>query len=187
MYEKIETRALVLMLKDERIAEPAREKIRAELETRSPKHLEPRKRTEPVTTADLEPVRCSSDAPGDTVSLVLFGPPRTKKTSNRVVFRGGKPKVLPSAAWCAWLAALQRTRQLPFPAPLPDRPYRCCAVFYRDRTWGDLVGFQQGLADVLEKGGVVSNDRWIQSWDGTRLDVDPACPRVEIEILPVTP
>lgn len=117
--------------------------------------------------------------------LTLFGPPRTKKTSNQLQRHGGRLKVIPSAAWMAWRDALLATGQLPVEAPLPDQPYNCAAVFYRASDVGDLVGFQQGLADVLEEGGVLSNDRWIQAWDGTRLALDRACPRVEITLSPL--
>lgn len=124
--------------------------------------------------------------PGEELHLVLYGPPRTKKTHNTIAWRQGKPKVIPSEAWMAWRDALKATGQLPATEePLPDLPYQCSAIFYRDRDQGDLVGYQQGLADVLEELGVISDDKWIRSWDGSRLDVDRACPRVEITITPI--
>lgn len=55
----------------------------------------------------------------------------------------------------------------------------------RDADRGDLVGYLQGLADLLEKRGVVANDKWIQSWDGSRLAKDKANPRVELTLTPL--
>ena len=60
------------------------------------------------------------------------------------------------------------------------RPVNCAALFYRDALRGDAVGFYQGLADVLEKAGIVENDKFIVSWDGSRLRKDAARPRVEL-------
>lgn len=186
MFGHIDDDKLRALLRDDRVAEGYKARVRAELESRGEGVAAP-----PATVRAFAP-----DAPGVSATsrafdaapvlrLVLYGPPRTKKTSNQVVFRGGKPKVLPSAAWLAWLDALRETGQLPDREPLPDRPYHCRATFYRDADRGDLVGFQQGLADVLEEGGVLSNDKWIRSWDSTRLEVDRACPRVVVVLTPM--
>ena len=56
----------------------------------------------------------------------------------------------------------------------------CSAIFYRDADRGDLVGYMQGLADLLEKRGILKNDRQIVSWDGSRLALDRDNPRVEV-------
>jgi len=117
--------------------------------------------------------------------LTLYGPPRTKKNHGTRLKIGDRVKTIPSEAWRAWRDALLATGQLPAAAVLPDLPYNCAATFFRDRDTGDLVGFQQGLADVLEEGGVLSDDKWIRGWDGSRLEVDRACPRVEIALTPL--
>jgi hypothetical protein len=69
-------------------------------------------------------------------------------------------------------------------APIAE-PVNCAALFYRDADRGDAVGFYQGLADLLEKGGVVSNDKWIVTWDGARLCKDASRPRVELTLTKV--
>lgn len=61
-----------------------------------------------------------------------------------------------------------------------ERPMNCAATFYRDRTTGDAVGYYQGLADLLEKRGIIRNDSQIVSWDGSRLAKDAENPRTEI-------
>lgn len=116
--------------------------------------------------------------------LTIRGAPRTKKNSLRRLKVDGQVKSIPSAAWCAW-----RDAALPqIPAGmLPDQPYNCRALFYRDRACGDATGYHQGLADVLEEAGVLSNDRLIEAWDGSRLLKDAGDPRVEIVLTPLEP
>jgi hypothetical protein len=119
--------------------------------------------------------------------LVLPGAPRTKKNHGRIVPRGRRRILLPSEAWQSWCdalapqlsAAMQRQGLSPI-----DRPVNCRALFYRDADRGDAVGYFQGLADVLEHGGVVANDKYLTSWDGSRLRIDRARPRVELELIP---
>lgn len=122
------------------------------------------------------------------VSFTVLGAPRTKKTSNRLVpgrgRKAGRKLVLPSAAWVRWV----ETAVFPVKvARLPDQPYSCRALFYRDRLTGDACGYYQGLADALEKWGVLSDDRFLVDWDGSRLLLDRKNPRVEITLTPVNP
>jgi Holliday junction resolvase RusA-like endonuclease len=37
------------------------------------------------------------------------------------------------------------------------------------RSWPDLTGLMQATGDILEKAGIIANDRDIVSWDGTRI------------------
>lgn len=71
-------------------------------------------------------------------------------------------------------------RWLPWPAI--DYPINCRALIYRHAAVGDAVGYYQAVGDLLELAGAVANDRWIVSWDGSRLLKDPGRPRVEIEL-----
>ena len=117
------------------------------------------------------------------ITLVIPGIPRTKKNSGRIVPRGRRHIILPSEAWKEWCDAVVpqlevwalRNRLQPIAYPV-----NCAALFYRDADRGDAVGFYQGLADVLEKAGIVENDKWIVSWDGSRLRKDASRPRVEL-------
>lgn len=140
------------------------------------------------------------------VRLTLYGPPRTKKTSNRLKWvqlrparrgrsgqRARRWKVLPSAAWCAWRDRLlleqrclvtdfnMQAWHFDYEAPLTD-PANCQAIFYREADVGDAVGYYQGLADVLQALGIVDDDRRLVSWDGSRLAKDAKNPRVEITL-----
>lgn len=121
------------------------------------------------------------------VRLTIPGAPRTKKTSNRVVRAGrtGCLRILPSEAYERWCSR----SMIPLEWRSPNHqaisvPVNCRALFYRDANAGDAVGYYQGLADLLERAGIVQNDRLIVSWDGSRLLKDAKNPRVEVEITP---
>lgn len=117
---------------------------------------------------------------------MLPGKPRTKKNSGRIVPRGGHHIILPSEAWAGWCkavapqirAVLSRKGITPI-----DYPVNCAALFYRDALRGDACGFYQGLADLLQHGGAVVDDKYIVSWDGSRLLKDASRPRVELVLM----
>lgn len=135
-----------------------------------------------MTRASGARARSAGDA-FESLSLVIPGPPRTKKNSGRIVPHRGAHIILPSKAWETWCAFSQPwlTSQMKRAGiALVDFPVNCRALFYRDALRGDACGFYQGLADALENAGVVANDRWIVSWDGSRLLKDASNPRVEV-------
>ena len=117
------------------------------------------------------------------VEFVVYGKCRTKKNSGTIIRVRGKLRLIPSKPWSRWVKGAV---VIPRVSRLVDQPYNCCALFYRDRNSGDAVGYQQGLADALEKWGILSNDRFITSWDGTRMLVDRERPRVEVTLTPTT-
>jgi hypothetical protein len=121
------------------------------------------------------------------LALTIWGVPRTKKNSGRIVPRGRRHIILPSEAWETWCKqVVPQIRQALAGAGMQPiaHPVNCRALFYRDALRGDPVGFYQGLADLLEHGGVVANDKWIVSWDGSRLLKDAERPRVELVLEP---
>jgi hypothetical protein len=145
--------------------------------------------------------------------IVINGAPRTKKTSNRIVQIKGKgggrgfTKILPSEAHEAWFKAAmtqvpiitslfaQSGISIPIAGDLAVK-----ALFYRDRESGDLLGYEQALADFLQEpkyrkdkvtgmpkmvrngAGVYLDDVQIVSWDGSRLMKDAGRPRIECQI-----
>jgi Holliday junction resolvase RusA-like endonuclease len=141
-----------------------------------------------VRSGDAEGPRV---APGRRIVLVIPGAPRTKKTSNRIVRVGGSRKsfkILPSAAHESWFERAMLLMRAEFRAltiaglaPIA-RPVHVRAIFYRDAARGDLVGYQQALADFLERAGIIVNDKYVVSWDGTRLEVDRGRPRIEVTV-----
>lgn len=115
--------------------------------------------------------------------LTLFGAPRTKKNSGTIWRVGTRTVIKPSDAWLAWRDTVRASlAQRPEFALGFSIPLNCAATFYRDREAGDAVGYYQGLADILEECGVVQDDKWIVSWDGSRLKKDRDCPRVELTL-----
>ena len=137
--------------------------------------------------------------PGESITFVLPVVPRTKKNSRTHVRKRAKTGnmitvPLPSDAyremegqivswahdirgnvlvgcvvWCACELNL-------------TQPLNCAAIFYRDADRGDAVGYYQGLADALESAGVLSDDKWIVQWDGSRLAKDAERPRIEVTL-----
>lgn len=137
--------------------------------------------------------------------VLVHGIPRTKKTSNVVTTVKGRHIVLPSAEWRAWvkearilvdgLTLVSVKKSIPrlvgadsgtgLWAPLA-MPLNCGAVFYLgNRQHGDTVGYLQGLADLLEEREVIANDRFLATWNGSRLVHDGSTPRVECTLEPV--
>lgn len=54
------------------------------------------------------------------------------------------------------------------------------------RSRPDLINLEEATADILERAGIIINDRNIVSWDGSRIvGIDKQNPRVEIEIMEV--
>ncbi len=142
-----------------------------------------------MRTPILDPGRLSPELsrpwPAKLIRLTLLGAPRTKKNHG---FRTKQGHQMPSAAYSAWdrMAQLQIAKWRCHPIRQHWKPVsvQCnvMAIFYREALVGDAVGFYQALADTLEKGGIVENDKLIVSWDGSRLMKDAKNPRVEVEI-----
>jgi Holliday junction resolvase RusA-like endonuclease len=117
------------------------------------------------------------------VKLTILGAPVTKSNSQRI-FRGkgGRPHVAQSAAYVAWeCSALAQLACLPL-GPRTTIPVSLRATFYRAKRTGDLGNFLKALCDVIERAGIVENDRLIVSFDGCRLAHDKVRPRVEFEV-----
>jgi len=124
------------------------------------------------------------------LSLTIHGAPRTKKNSSRFIVAGGRRRIIPSKAHEQWFRGamqellLLRAQAVQGGASLPlDCPVCVKATFYRDRNSGDLLNYEQALADALEASWIIEDDKLIVSWDGSRLEVDASRPRIEVEIV----
>jgi Holliday junction resolvase RusA-like endonuclease len=127
---------------------------------------------------------------GFSLKLVLPGQPFTKKNSQRIIVnrRTGKPLILPSKRYREYADAACRHLKAQYRGPAFEGPVEVCAVYYlasRSR-WPDLVGLLQATGDILEEAGVITNDRNIVSWDGSRIAGVSENPRAEIEIREVS-
>lgn len=126
-------------------------------------------------------------------AFTLPGAPRSKKTSNQAVrmgakchacgLRKGMVRVFPSQAFRDYQQVVsdyvmtKPQLRLALASPVAVR-----AVFYRERAVGDLMGYLQGLCDLLQVCGIVLNDRQVASLDGSRLDKDADNPRVVVTL-----
>jgi len=146
-----------------------------------------------------------------TYAIGVSGIPRTKKTSNQGVVipgkAGKKPRAImfPAAEWREWvkvahifingvtLVAVKKST--PRLVPLASEPQlwtslevpmNCAATFYLgNRQHGDLLGYLQGLADLLAERQVIANDRYLARFDACRLVHDGSTPRVELLLSPL--
>jgi Holliday junction resolvase RusA-like endonuclease len=117
--------------------------------------------------------------------MTIYGAPRTKKTSNRILQFGKFKKIVPSEQYIRWQASAVPQMRVAWAGRVAvNYPVNVRAVFYRDANRGDLIGYMQALADALQTARVLEDDRFVVSWDGTRMRVDRKRPRVEIEIDP---
>ena len=126
--------------------------------------------------------------PSPRFHLVVPLAPRTKKNHSRIVRVKGRPIIIPSAQHEAWFKAALLAVRLQWRALGEEAFARPCAVsatFYRDRATGDLLNYCQALADLLQAAGVVEDDKFIASWDGSRAQVDRERPRIELHISPM--
>jgi len=104
------------------------------------------------------------------LTFFIPGRPATKKTGQRIVKCGKFHKILPSEAYevyeeycLIWLKRIKErfTGKVKVSAvyTMPDR-----------RSWPDLVGLMQATGDILERAGIIENDRDIVSWDGSYIE-----------------
>lgn len=122
------------------------------------------------------------------ICITITSPPRTKKNSGTIIPPSGQRKhsiIVPSPAFTKWnrqaqkQLALYRRKHGPLPCKVD---VNCRALIYREARTGDAVGYYQAIADALQEGQILVNDRQIVSWDGTRMLKDAINPRVEITL-----
>jgi Holliday junction resolvase RusA-like endonuclease len=118
--------------------------------------------------------------------LVILGQPITKKNSQVIRCINGYPLVNQSKAYRAY-EKMALKELLAYPGQTITGPVTVRVHYWlRDRRRPDLTNLLQATADILEKAKVISNDRNIVSWDGSRImGVSRQNPRAEIMIRPV--
>jgi Holliday junction resolvase RusA-like endonuclease len=107
----------------------------------------------------------------------IFGRPTTKKNHGQIIMHppvipGGKKRrmFIPSKQFNAYQdmaleqLALQHNGHVAI-----DFPVRVRALYYfKDGRQADLINLEQATADILQKAGVLHDDKYIVSWDGSR-------------------
>jgi Holliday junction resolvase RusA-like endonuclease len=114
--------------------------------------------------------------------LVIPGQPATKKNSQVARCVNGKPVVLQSKAYRTYekmaLQALLACPRVGFAGPVVVTVH----YWLKDKRRPDLNNLMAATADILERAGVIVDDREIVSWDGSRIMGTSTNPRAEITI-----
>lgn len=116
--------------------------------------------------------------------LTIYGDPRTKKNSARILRgRGGRRFVAPSAAFEEYQTSCLWQIRVP-PEPVSARVNVRCVYYMATRRKVDLANLIESTCDILVKAGVLADDnsRIVAAHDGSRVDYDKQNPRVEIWI-----
>nr|DAH95214.1 MAG TPA: Endodeoxyribonuclease RusA [Caudoviricetes sp.] len=116
--------------------------------------------------------------------LTLYGEPRTKKNSARILTgRAGRPYIAPSKAYvdyeesCLWQLKRPQT-------PVSARVNVRCIYYMKTHRKVDLANLIEATTDILVKAKVLEDDnsRIVAAHDGSRVDYDKNNPRAEIWI-----
>lgn len=118
------------------------------------------------------------------MKIVLYGDPRTKKNSPRIMQgRGGRRYVAPSAAFDEYQTDCLWQIRAP-PVPISARVNVRCVYYMATRRKVDLANLIEATCDILVKARVLEDDnsRIVAAHDGSRVDYDKKNPRAEIWI-----
>lgn len=116
-------------------------------------------------------------------SCTIYGDPRTKKNSSRVIQKNGRTIVLPSKPYTEYEKSW-KGQVMPPPAPI-DYAVNMKAVYYmKTRRKVDLANLEEATLDILVKYGVLADDNCtiVATMDGSRVEYDKENPRVEITL-----
>ncbi len=117
------------------------------------------------------------------MQIVLYGDPRTKKNSLRILQRGRQRFIAPSKAFVDYQASCLLQIKKPV-CPISDAVNVRCTYFMKTRRKVDLANLIEATTDVLVKAGVLADDNSsiVVSHDGSRVYYDKQNPRAEIEV-----
>lgn len=118
------------------------------------------------------------------MNLTLYGEPRTKKNSARILrSRSGGRFVAPSKAYVDYETDCLRQINRPR-SPISARVNVRCVYYMATRRKVDLANLIEATCDILVKAGMLEDDnsKIVAAHDGSRVELDRKNPRVEIEI-----
>lgn len=118
------------------------------------------------------------------MKLTLYGDPRTKKNSARILrTRSGAPFVAPSKAYGDYETDCLRQIKKPR-SPISARVNVRCVYYMKTARRVDLANLIEATCDILVKAGVLEDDhcRIVAGHDGSRVEYDKENPRAEIWI-----
>ncbi len=130
------------------------------------------------------------ELPNDTLilSFNIPGRPATKKTSQRVVRRGGFTRILPSLlyekyenhckTYCDSIWKDFGYNPMDFGISIKLKVYLDSWIV------GDECGYQQAHGDIIQKHGIIADDMWIHWVDNGEhmIHYDKENPRIEVEL-----
>lgn len=119
-----------------------------------------------------------------TMHLTLYGEPRTKKNSARILTgRAGRPYVAPSKAYVDYETDCLRQIKRPR-SPISARVNVRCVYYMKTARRVDLANLIEATTDILVKARVLEDDnsKIVAAHDGSRVELDRKNPRVEIWI-----
>lgn len=122
------------------------------------------------------------------LTYTLLGPPRTKKNSQRIHRNAaGRPFVAPSKAFAEYERSCLAQIKTPY-RPVSAAVNVKCVYYMPTKHRVDLTNLLEATDDILVKAGVLADDcaAVVAAHDGSRVLLDRQCPRVEIEITPLT-
>ena len=123
-----------------------------------------------------------------TYNFIIPGRPITKKNSQIIITtKIGQHFLIPKKIYREYEKAgiEELKKQLPSDFKIIQSKVHIQALYWMPnrRGWPDLLGVEESTGDILQKARIITNDKNIISWDGSRLvGIDPKNPRVEILI-----
>lgn len=114
---------------------------------------------------------------------IILGEPPVKKNSSQIVRRGKKPFLLPSKAYMSWKdAAILQLKTQHRGDPIEGELHATFTFYVGARRKPDLSNLYEAPQDAMEEAGIINNDYFIVSHDGSRRRRDRENPRIEIAL-----
>lgn len=116
--------------------------------------------------------------------LVLYGDPRTKKNSQRLIMAGNRYVPITSKAYADYRADCLRQITGEWRKGISTRINLACVYYMRTHRRVDLVNLLEATCDILVDANVIADDNSgiVAGHDGSRVEYDKDNPRVEITI-----
>lgn len=117
------------------------------------------------------------------IQITIPTAPVTKKNSQQIVYKNGRPIIIPSAKYKKYEKECGRFIEPPA-IPVKEPVNVKCLYYMPTRRRVDLVNLQECTLDVLVKYGVLEDDnsKIVVSMDGSRVFYDKHNPRTEVYI-----
>lgn len=121
----------------------------------------------------------------ETHRFVILGAPPVKKNRMQIVTNPkiARPFLVPNQKYKKWRShAVQQLKSEWRDVPLSDFLHVRALFFLPNARRVDLSNLLEAPADALEEAGVIENDYFISSWDGSRRMLDRNNPRIELTV-----